>query len=179
MSYLGLRVIGSEDDGFDIWAFDHAQHHRDLIQQLARPITTTGDTTLGSGLINNLVSVKGLLKGMGVSGAGIAQGSQIIGIDNIVQNVSISINATATSAGVSLTFGYQPFTDYILEPVNLQDARQFLQDHQLAHNALNGALGTQGNDLQDLDWRNEREVQAWLDLNWTEHQTWQQMTGIS
>jgi hypothetical protein len=179
MSYLGLRSIGSEDDGFDIWSFDHAQHHSDLIQGLSRAITTTGDTTVNSTQVINLVNVTGILKNMGITGAGIPQGAQVTGIDIISQNVSISIAATATSAGVSLTFGYPPFTSYILDPINLQDARVFLQDHQLAHNAINGALGTLGNDLQDLDWQDEQQVKAWLDLDWTEHQTWQQVTGIT
>lgn len=179
MSFLGLRTIGPEENGFDRWSFSHAQHHNDLVQGLSQSITILGDTQNGSRLILNVTSTAGILPNMLVQGLGVPLGATVTGIDEIALNIAISVPATVTATGTTLVLGYGQLTSYILDPVNLQDSRQFLQDHQLAHNAINGALGTAGNDLQDVDWNDEEQLRAWLDLNWTEHQTWQQVTAIT
>ena len=63
----------------------------------------------------------------------------------------------------------------ILDPFDLQneEAREvWLADHARAHDEVNAYLNIAGSDLTELDWSNPREVQAWVDLNFLEHQQW-------
>lgn len=63
----------------------------------------------------------------------------------------------------------------ILDPFNIQDpfAREaWLRDHQRSHDAINNYLKVSGPDLTELNWNNAAEVQAWVDLNFLDHQQW-------
>lgn len=63
----------------------------------------------------------------------------------------------------------------ILDPFNVQEpiAREgWLKDHARAHDEVNQYLKIAGSDLTELDWSNPREVQAWVDLNFLEHEQW-------
>ena len=63
----------------------------------------------------------------------------------------------------------------ILDPFNLESqvAREgWLKDHARAHDEVNAYLNIAGSDLTELNWDNPREVQAWVDLNFLEHQQW-------
>lgn len=63
----------------------------------------------------------------------------------------------------------------IIDPMNLSDPQSravFLLDHQLAHQAVNLFFGTTGPDLSELDWNDPQAVQAWIDLNFLDHQSW-------
>ena len=178
MSFLGLKVIPPGPGGVDFWSFDHDLHHKNVTTSLNQTVTFTGVTHNNNRLITGLSSVAHLFPGMGISGSGIQAGSTIVGIDPIALNLSISLPATAT-ASVTLSAGFAQIPFYILNPINPDDQRQFLLDHQLSHNFINAALGTLGNDLQDLDFRNQEQVSSWLDLNFIEHQTWEQVAGIT
>ncbi len=179
MSFLGIQTITPRTGGFDQWSFAHASHHNSVTTTLNKTATPTGNTTNGSKLITSISSFSGIFVNMGITGSGIPINTIVTGIDNIANNMQISNAATATATGVTLTLAYQPLTFYILDPIDLSDQQQFLLNHQLSHNAINGALGTVGNDLEDVDFNNEAQVRAWLDLDFTEHQTWVQMTGVT
>lgn len=63
----------------------------------------------------------------------------------------------------------------ILDPFDVQskEAREsWLKDHARAHDEVNRYLKIAGSDLTELDWSNSREVQAWVDLNYLEHEQW-------
>lgn len=178
MSFLGIRAIAREPGGFDQWAFSHARHHDNLTTTLNLPVAFTGNTISTSKLVQNLSSATGLYVGMGLVGSGISIGTTITGLDAIGLTMTMSNAATATAAGVSITAAFQPIAFFILNPINPNDPRQFLFDHQNSHNAINAALGQPGNDLQDVDFNDQAQVDAWLDLNFTEHQTWNDITGV-
>lgn len=65
--------------------------------------TQTGNTTNGSAVITTLQNVSALAVGMSVTGAGIPAGAVISSLDSPTQ-ITISLPATATAAGVTLTF---------------------------------------------------------------------------
>jgi hypothetical protein len=63
----------------------------------------------------------------------------------------------------------------VLDPFDASNpvAREgWLADHARAHNEVNAYLRIAGADLTELNWDDPREVQAWVDLNWTEHSNW-------
>lgn len=66
--------------------------------------TSSGDITSGSNIITNIPSTAILQVGWSVSGSGIASGSRISSVDSPTQ-VRLSLNATATVVGDSITWG--------------------------------------------------------------------------
>ncbi len=66
--------------------------------------TSSGNITSGSNIITNIPSTAILQVGWSVSGTGIPSGSAISSVDSISQ-IHINKNATATAAGVAITFG--------------------------------------------------------------------------
>lgn len=69
-------------------------------------------------------------------------------------------------------------TFYILDPVPDFDLQSWLRRHQQSHNDINSALNIQGVDLTDVDFKRQDEREAWAELHWSEHQQWQEATGI-
>lgn len=65
-------------------------------------VTPTGTTSNGSPIVTSVSALTGLAVGMSVSGTGIASGSVIASIDSSTQ-ITLSKNATASNAGVTLT----------------------------------------------------------------------------
>lgn len=60
-------------------------------------------------------------------------------------------------------------TEYILEPFNTDDPAGWLARHQSAHNDFNALVNYNGTDLQDVDFKNDKERQAWSWFHWQEH----------
>jgi hypothetical protein len=71
---------------------------------LVNSVATTGDTTNGSDQLTNLGSTAGIVKGMSISGAGIPAETVVASISG--STVTMSKNATATAAGVAVSFGW-------------------------------------------------------------------------
>jgi hypothetical protein len=68
--------------------------------------------------------------------------------------------------------------DYDLEPINPQDLEGWLERHAQTHIEMNAALGSQGQDLQQVDFRDERQLVAWVWAHWLEHNTANQILRI-
>lgn len=66
-------------------------------------ITKTGNTTSGSAVISGMSDTTNLYAGLPVSGTGIPAGATIVSVDSASQ-ITISANATANGAGVTITF---------------------------------------------------------------------------
>lgn len=62
-----------------------------------------------------------------------------------------------------------PQLTYILDPISEDDFRSWLWRHQETHNAMNSALGIQGNDLTDVDFQNREQVESWIWIHANEH----------
>lgn len=58
---------------------------------------------------------------------------------------------------------------FILDPMDLNNLGQWLYNHQVMHNQLNAALGTQGFNLLGFDWEDPQQFSMWLRLNGDEH----------
>jgi len=60
--------------------------------------------------------------------------------------------------------------EYPLDPIPLQSLNQWLDWNQISHNDFNGVLGTPSNDLQEADFNDPAQLQAWIYLHLREHE---------
>ena len=63
----------------------------------------------------------------------------------------------------------------ILDPFDMQDQKAqmvWLLDHRRAHDEVNGKLRIAGANLDELDFSDPAQVDAWSDLNYLEHNQW-------
>lgn len=59
--------------------------------------------------------------------------------------------------------------DYQLDPIAKNDLVGWLQRHAQTHIEMTAALGQRSNDLQDVDFNDEGQLAAWLNIHWLEH----------
>jgi hypothetical protein len=69
--------------------------------------------------------------------------------------------------------------EYLLDPIDLNDTRQFLEWNQQAHVDMNGALNVPGSDLEDVKFDDERQLSAWIWLHYLEHQVAENKLKVS
>lgn len=82
------------------WVVSQAQH----IVEIGTPVTTTGDITSGSGVINNIPDTSGITAGTyAVSGNGLQQSTRVVSVDD-ANTVTVDMFATETGTGVDLIF---------------------------------------------------------------------------
>ena len=60
-------------------------------------------------------------------------------------------------------------TDYQVYPIFEGDVPGFLQRHSQLHIEMLGALGLQGEDLLDVDFNDESQKEAWMNLHVRDH----------
>jgi hypothetical protein len=53
-------------------------------------------------------------------------------------------------------------TTFVLDPINFGRPRDFLERNQETHTQMNAPLGLQGSDLEDVDLKDPRQLQAWI-----------------
>lgn len=68
--------------------------------------------------------------------------------------------------------------EYLLDPLNPNDTGVWEYQHQLMHDNNNAILGIQGQDLTEVDWKNQRLLAAWIWLNVNEHVQAANILGI-
>ncbi len=59
--------------------------------------------------------------------------------------------------------------DYQLDPVSANDLVGWLQRNAQTHSEMNSAVGTQSQDLLDVDFKQESQFQAWIFSHYQEH----------
>jgi hypothetical protein len=60
-------------------------------------------------------------------------------------------------------------SDYQIDPINPNSTDDFLQNNSQLHSDMNGVLGLQSADLQDVDLGDPKQLQAWIQLHYFEH----------
>jgi len=68
--------------------------------------------------------------------------------------------------------------EYILEPIDFNRFVDFLQANSQTHIDMLSVLGIQGEDLQDVDVRNENQLVAWSWLHYLDHYNAEKALGI-
>jgi hypothetical protein len=82
------------------------------------------------------------------------------------------IQAIQTQKNITLT-------QYQLDPISPKAVPDFLQRNSQSHIDMNSVLNLQTVDLQDVDLKNRRQLEAWIFLHWKEHSDAEQSLGIS
>ena len=67
---------------------------------------------------------------------------------------------------------------YQIWPIDPNDIENFLQQHTQAHNDMNLQMGTPGNDLNNVDFKNNDQAKQWFYLNSEEHRNVRQKLAI-
>jgi hypothetical protein len=70
-------------------------------------------------------------------------------------------------------------TQYQLDPISPRDVPGFLQRNSQSHIEMNSVLDLQTVDLQDVDFKNDRQLRAWIFLHYKEHDDAETALGIS
>lgn len=58
---------------------------------------------------------------------------------------------------------------FVLDPMPINDMGVWLQQHQVLHNIMNGILGTNSDDLTDVNFKDLSQVSEWVWLHAQEH----------
>lgn len=69
---------------------------------------------------------------------------------------------------------------YILDPMpalNSPDIATWAEQHQSAHSAFDAILNIAGNDLTDVDFTKQDQVESWLRIHFDEHNQAQMLLG--
>jgi hypothetical protein len=69
--------------------------------------------------------------------------------------------------------------EYILDPVNWDDPRLWLQQHQLMHNYIDQGLGIDGENLTDVDWSDLGSRAGWIQAHAQLHQLETNALGLT
>jgi hypothetical protein len=80
--------------------------------------------------------------------------------------------------GVQRTKGITGLQQFLLSPIDPENMGLWLYNHQIAHDQVNAALGMQGFNLLELDWRDTDQFALWLRLNGDEHQRVSTLLGV-
>lgn len=79
--------------------------------------------------------------------------------------------AILTQKGINLP-------QYNLDPIPFDAPLDWLAWEQQSHSDVNNVLGTQGHDLEGVDFRDPRQLEAWVWLDYLEHRTWGDILGV-
>lgn len=89
----------------------------EITRKIANP---TGATTINTALISGVSDMTNIAIGQSVVGAGIPVGALVQAFDSVAQTVTLTVNATATAAGLSLVFGEKE-THYLVNEVDIYE----------------------------------------------------------
>ena len=80
-------------------------------------------------------------------------------------------------AAIQLRYGLS-LVDYQIDPIDPSNTTLFLQNNASLHGDMNGALGLQSADLEDVNMGDPRELEAWIRLHYLEHFYAEQKLGV-
>ncbi len=69
-------------------------------------------------------------------------------------------------------------TDYIVEPMRPEDPSLMLQNNSQLHIDMANALGLQSTNLQDVDFKDPKQLSAWIGLHLLEHRSAELALGL-
>jgi hypothetical protein len=85
---------------------------------------------------------------------------------------TLARNAVQAKYGINLA-------DYPIDPIPFQQITQWLDYNQEMHDDINGILGTNSTNLQQVNFRDAAQLSAWIYLHRREHENWANMLGFS
>lgn len=190
MPLVDLIQVPKSDAEWEQFFFSHRDSHdriRQAIQAQTGTITGFTITNGGSGYTSiPMISV------VGGNGSGVQVSVTITG--GVLTDLSVAngqggvqyVNPIVTisgggGSGATATATASPnvnLTNYIIYPVDNQHVKDFLDDNQSLHTEMNGVLGLQSSDLNDVDFTVDNQKIAWFYSHYLEHQSAEMALGI-
>jgi len=68
--------------------------------------------------------------------------------------------------------------DHQIEPINPNDVVTFLDNNSTLHDDMNRLLSLPGSDIQDVDFKDDKQLEAWIKLHYVEHYNAENVLGI-
>ncbi len=190
MPLVDLLQVPRNDQDWESFYFSHRDSHdkiRKAIQQKTGTIISFTVTDGGSGYTSiPSIQVEGG-NGFGVQINVTIQGGVITSLtvangEGGVQYVNPVVTISGGGgSGATATATASPninLTNYIIYPVDKNQIPIFLDNNQSLHSDMNGILGLQSSDLQDVDFENENQKTAWFYSHYLEHQSAEIKLGI-
>lgn len=88
------------------------------VEVISQKATPTGDTTIGSNVIENISSFANIQIGQTLTAAGFPVNTTIQSFDTVANSITVNNNATATATTVSLSFGTKA-SYYLINEVDI------------------------------------------------------------
>lgn len=190
MPLVDLLQVPKTDFDWEQFFFSHRDSHdriRKFIQE--RTGTITGFTITNGG--HGYTSIPSISV-VGGNGFGVQIEVTITG--GVITSLTVSngqggvqyVNPVVTitgggGSGATATATASPdinLTNFIIYPVTKEQISIFLDNNQSLHTDMNGILGLQSSDLEDVDFENENQKRAWFYSHYLEHQSAEIKLGI-
>jgi hypothetical protein len=68
--------------------------------------------------------------------------------------------------------------DYQVDPIAPQDITGFLQRDSQLHIEMTAAVGIASHDLQDVDFKDQNQLESWINVHWSEHRDTEDLLGL-
>lgn len=187
---VNLIQVPKSDFEWEQFFFSHRDSHDRIRQAIeAQTGVITGFTIINGG--SGYTSIP-QISVVGGNGSGVQISISITG--GVITSLSVAngqggrgyTNPIVTfsgggGSGAEATATASPdinLTNYIIYPVDQNHLSDFLEANQSLHSDMNGILGLQSSDLQDVDFQNENQKTAWFYSHYLEHQSAEIKLGI-
>lgn len=175
---------------WEIFGFSHRDSHdkiRKAILENTGTILSFTITNGGSGYTSiPQISVVGgnghgvqiaiQIQGGVITSLAVANGNG--GVQYVNPVVTISGGGGTGAAATAIASPQINLTDYPIYPIDPNRISDFLNFNQSLHTDMNGILGLQSSDLQDVDFKSENKKTAWFYSHYLEHQSAELRLGI-
>lgn len=190
MPLVQLINVPKSDQDWESFLFSHRDSH-DRIRQAVQAQTGTIEgftiTDGGSGYTSipsisviggngHGVEINVTIKGGVLTDLSVANGNG--GVQYVNPVVTISGGGGSGATAIAIASPNINLTNYIIYPVDKAHLKDFLENNQSLHSDMNGILGLQSSDLQDVDLENENQKIAWFYSHYLEHQSAEMKLGI-
>lgn len=68
--------------------------------------------------------------------------------------------------------------EYAIDPINMDNIKGFLDQHQIMHQQFSSVLGLPGFDLAEVTWTDRGQRGVWIDLNARAHRAASDLLGV-
>jgi hypothetical protein len=175
-------------EDWEIWAFNHAQDHLEIIRRIRYLTGNVASATIlnggagytsiptitldpnGSGASFQLSFKSGVLSSVNLSSGGRGY-----------QSAFFTLNGGGYSTQAEVQIVVNPVVslqDYQLYPIDPNNFPEFLWRHERMHTEMDGVLDIPSVDLSSLDPRDASKLQAWIYSNYQEHDNVYNKLGI-
>lgn len=188
MALVDLIKVPENDGDWESFYWNHRDSHdriRKAIQTDSGVIQSFTITNGGSGYttIPSIIVQGGAGSGVQINvtiTGGVLTSLQVINGGTQYSNPVVIISGGG-GTGASAIAESSPFLnleDYIIYPVDKNNIKNFLENNQNLHSDMDGALGLQSSDLQDVNFDDENQKKAWFYSHYQEHFNAESTLGI-